>query len=200
MEQSLPEINYKNLSDALEFYKAFGYEYVEVPWIVPRNVTQITLNTDEVNPIEMYEGMSAGGYGGKSNGDLVGSAEQGFLYLMEQNKLEHGDYCALTPCFRKEQYVTNLHRPYFMKVELCSFQATKTDCKPKLKSIIDICYRYFKLTGYTPDKVSTPDGIDFMLNGIEIGSYGIRSFKNFHWVYGTGLAEPRFQQATQQKE
>ena len=28
-------------------------------------------------------------------------------------------------------------------------------------------------------------------NGIELGSYGIREFAGFRWIYGTGVAEPR---------
>ena len=40
--------------------------------------------------------------------------------------------------------------------------------------------------------VKTEEGLDIELNGIEIGSYGYRSYKDFHWIYGTALAEPRF--------
>lgn len=36
---------------------------------------------------------------------------------------------------------------------------------------------------------------DLEINNIEVGSYGIRQYKNLFWVYGTGLAEPRFSQA-----
>lgn len=33
---------------------------------------------------------------------------------------------------------------------------------------------------------------DLMYKGYELGSYGIRRFKNLsQWVYGTGCAEPR---------
>lgn len=30
---------------------------------------------------------------------------------------------------------------------------------------------------------------------LELGSYGIGSYKDYKWVYGTGLAEPRLSQA-----
>lgn len=38
-------------------------------------------------------------------------------------------------------------------------------------------------------------GYDLLLSGIEVGSYGFREYKNNKWIYGTGLAEPRFSQA-----
>jgi hypothetical protein len=38
----------------------------------------------------------------------------------------------------------------------------------------------------------TDDCMDLTINGIEVGSYGKREFKNIKWIYGTGLAEPRF--------
>ena len=33
---------------------------------------------------------------------------------------------------------------------------------------------------------------DILINGIEYGSYGIRTFKDFYYIYGTGVALPRF--------
>lgn len=41
--------------------------------------------------------------------------------------------------------------------------------------------------------------LDGELNGIEIGSYGYRSYRELHWIYGTGLAEPRFTLAQKSK-
>jgi hypothetical protein len=40
--------------------------------------------------------------------------------------------------------------------------------------------------------VKTNIGYDLELNNIELGSYGVRKYGQLHWVYGTGLAEPRF--------
>jgi hypothetical protein len=39
--------------------------------------------------------------------------------------------------------------------------------------------------------VETEQGYDLECNGIEIGSYGIRSCEYLEWIYATGLAEPR---------
>ena len=32
---------------------------------------------------------------------------------------------------------------------------------------------------------------DISLNGIEVGSYGYRTYAGHHWIFGTGLALPR---------
>ena len=41
------------------------------------------------------------------------------------------------------------------------------------------------------DIVKTEQGFDLEYNGIELGSYGIRSCEYLDWIYATGLAEPR---------
>jgi hypothetical protein len=43
--------------------------------------------------------------------------------------------------------------------------------------------------------IPTAQGLDIELGGIELGSYGYRSYGRLHWIYGTGFAEPRFSQA-----
>jgi aspartyl-tRNA synthetase len=46
----------------------------------------------------------------------------------------------------------------------------------------------------TTKVVKTDFGFDIELNGIELGSYGIRRNQEnkLLWIHGTGLAEPRF--------
>ena len=54
---------------------------------------------------------------------------------------------------------------------------------------------FFGLEGAIPEIVETDEGWDINVGGIEVGSYGSRSIHDHLWVYGTGLAEPRFSQA-----
>ena len=62
----------------------------------------------------------------------------------------------------------------------------------KLDEIVSICQRFFeKEIGKGVDVVKTEQGFDLEYNGIEIGSYGIRSCEYLKWIYATGLAEPR---------
>jgi hypothetical protein len=46
--------------------------------------------------------------------------------------------------------------------------------------------------------VTTEDGLDVEIGGIEVGSYGTRLHEGFSWNYGTGLAEPRFSSALEE--
>ena len=60
-----------------------------------------------------------------------------------------------------------------------------------MDDIINDALSFFKK--YLPEsKVETTDiGFDIVCNGIELGSYGIRSCPFLDWIYGTGCAEPR---------
>lgn len=183
MDSEIPKINWNNLTKALEYYTSRGYEYIEVPWIVPSDITKITFDRPED-----YSFKTA-------YGDLVGSAEQSFLFLNHINKLPKGQFCALTPCFRSEPNITNLSRLYFMKLELIH---TCDISEETLLMATLTCQCFFEsLLNDNPDIVLTMDGYDIIYNGIELGSYGIRRYNDFEWIYATGIAEPRFSQALQ---
>jgi len=182
------EINWKLIGDAVEFYKDHGFEYVEVPWIVARDIAEITI-PEGLN----YDCVMVA----KDHGVLVGSAEQSFLQLqfmdshLSLNK--PGRFVSCSPCFRNEPVIDKWHRQTFMKVEL---YVTLPDHHEACEEIIGLAMKFFD--GHIADDVAdlrrimTPLGYDIELNGIEIGSYGMRKFGNHAWVYGTGLAEPRF--------
>jgi hypothetical protein len=40
---------------------------------------------------------------------------------------------------------------------------------------------------------------DIEINGVEVGSYGYRTYEGFNWIYGTGCAEPRLTQALERE-
>lgn len=185
-------INYENISKAIEFYKHNGYNYVEVPWYVSKEIIMMTKpNID----IPDYELSANGKY-------LIASGEQGFLYSIMKGYLSPGKYVTCTPCYRFESQDW-LHRKTFMKVELINwdFGILKT-CAPSMK---DICKKFFQtLTSIDVEETSSEKGpcdiltpTDLTINNIEIGSYGLRTYKNLvTWEYGTGLAEPRFSTAS----
>lgn len=184
----LPEINYALLGEAIAFYKARGYTYVEAPWAVSDKSVAITcphpIYTADVNHL----------------GALVGSAEQSFLHLDLGGRLGTGRFVACTPCFRLGDMEDDLHFPTFMKVEL--YQNGPAGMFDLIK-MMDDAGALFRELGASPDDLSAPtngDGWDIALNGIEIGSYGARVHEledgsNHLWLYGTGLALPRFEQA-----
>jgi hypothetical protein len=178
MAQERPEINWENLIRTLRHYQANDFTYIEVPWTVPPEITKVTYP-------KRIEGQNT------LWGDIVGSAEQSFIYLADREGLPSGKYCALTPCFRVEKEINRRNRPYFMKVEL--FQSIRVN-EASLHAIIDQAMDWFKQLAPNGNLeiVNTDEGLDIDLNGMEIGSYGIRKYKNIHWIYATALAEPRF--------
>lgn len=184
-----PDIDWGAISFAIAFYKSLGYHYVEVPWMVPTPVAMLTC------PDESLLVKLAG-----ANTGLVGSAEQSFLKMDLDGLLPKGMYVACSPCFRVENSDDGWHFPTFMKVEL---YRTGNVCPEVLYDTVQHAEKFFNdqlNVGFyrrheNLERAITTDGIDLMLNGVEIGSYGIRKLGEIKWIYGTGLAVPRFSQA-----
>lgn len=182
----IPVIDYARLARAVRFYDSqCGYRYIEVPWMVSQYATRVTL------PQDVYS-TQALGRGHLS--DLVGSAEQSFIQLMLDGTLPLGRYVALTPCWREETVYNELYRPYFMKVELIHVGGQG---EGDIARVMEDAYTFFvrELPTMAEELAYVPQGgtaIDINLNGIEIGSYGDRQHEGLRWVYGTGVAEPRF--------
>jgi hypothetical protein len=175
-------IDYARLGRSVEHYEKVGYTHVEVPWTVTQAVSNIT------------KPPGAGEYLINSkNKVLVASGEQGFLYLALKGFLPPGKFQAITPCFRDEPFDVS-HTKYFMKNELI---ITDDPSIEMVKKIIGDALEYFHTEHPTGvlRVVETAVGCDIELNGIELGSYGLRKTSFLTWVYGTGLAEPRFTMA-----
>lgn len=171
-------IDYKLLSESLEHYSLAGYTRIETPWAVSRYVDDITRPADRT-PYEL-----------KHNGKrLVASGEQSFLYLYLKEFLPKGSFQTITPCYRLESFDFT-HTKYFMKNELI-----KTDVvnEAELNKMVNVAMLFFSRY-FGPNKINviqTQFGYDIEINGIELGSYGIRSNEMLSWIYGTGCAEPR---------
>jgi hypothetical protein len=175
-------INYNLISKAIKKYKELGYKHIEVPWSVSKEIIDITLPP----------GLIA--FPAEDQNFFVGSAEQSFLHLIINENLKCGKYVAASPCFRDDK-VDKYHKKYFFKVELIHYTNKRSLDKQDLNDVIVDAYSVFK--SMTKKKIlfhKMKDMVDLEIDGIEIGSYGIRAFKDFNWVYGTGIAEPRFSQ------
>jgi len=187
-------VDWARLGRAVEYYKGHGFTYVEVPWAVSRTAIEVTCP----NPQNAGEVMDLG--------CLVGSAEQSFIALMQLGALPPGKYVACTPCFRLGDTYDDLHAPYFMKVELIETAEEGIDLgSADVHKMVDLATSFMNrdlgrnaLGANVPhavSKVVTREGWDLEIDGIEVGSYGLRTHENLAWVYGTGLAEPRFSAA-----
>lgn len=174
-------LGWQRLATALEYYTQCGYSYADVPWMVSRETSLLTC-PDRGRIM-----------GVPHRGDLVGSAEQGFLESDQQRR--PGSYVALTPCFRDEDMPDALHGFTFMKVEL--YRNDDVDNETLMDMITSAQQCLQMLLDPELEKelkiVQTEFGFDLELGGIEVGSYGIRTMSGGDYIYGTGLAEPRFE-------
>lgn len=180
-------IDYKILAEAIKYYKRRDYVEVNMPWYVKENIHNITF---EVNKSKWQ----------LPSGDiLLGSAEQGFINQMINHNLE-GKFQATTPCFR-EDIVDELHQEHFIKTEL--FINESDDFNRTLDKMLGDVFSF--IAQYVePNRINFVDtsletgerSLDIEVDGIEVGSYGIREYQFegevYTWVYGTGIALPRF--------
>jgi hypothetical protein len=185
---------YQRLGVAIGFYEKRGFRPLDVPWAVSREAMDITRPTWAGATTMMY---NAGG------NDLcpVASAEQSFLQMqmdaIDRGQRMDGSYVAMTPCFRNEPIIDDLHQPYFMKVELISFDKTGPAA---LDGMIERAQEFFEIwvdTEIIPNTDPDPIGeiaLDIVgkHSKLELGSYGLREHPRVgRWLYGTGVAEPR---------
>lgn len=187
------DIRWDLVSAASSHYHRWGYEYIETPWIVSQKAVEITLPPGKFG---YYLG-----HPNYSPGFLVGSAEQAFIQLMLADQLGPGKYYAIGPCFRDDP-IDELHKNSFFKVELIEIEGrTQVLDDGSVYRLMSTAKRFFEDECHQETRVmpipNEPGAYDLELNGIEIGSYGLRKFEKHRWVYGTGLALPRFTQAAE---
>lgn len=183
------KIDYALLGQAVQDYMDRDYRYVEVPWMIQEAPIRATL-PEWADPLVL--GLRGGGDDGKlfyfgASSYLLGSAEQAFLTL----GLPAGAYIGVSPCFRNEPKLDVFYQVGFMKAELFVIEAPGEDL---LEGVINDALEVMSsLTDEEIVAISTEEGTDLTIGGVEIGSYGRRSHPDFGpWVYGTGLALPRF--------
>lgn len=177
-------INYKNIQDSIEFYEKLGFKRVESPWTVTKAISDITKPV--FGPGETIPDFTIK----EKNKVLVASGEQSFLYLYNKGFLPKGQFQTVTPCFREDSF-DSFHTKYFIKNELI-----KTDNVDEysLEYVIGVTFDFFKTklgNEVTIQTIVPGKEYDIVYDGIELGSYGIRSCDFLSWVYATGVAEPR---------
>jgi hypothetical protein len=183
--ESVNNINWRRLMSAMVFYNVEGFKYIDLDWTIPSNISEIT--KPEISKDVFIDGKA-----------LVGSAEQSFLDMFINRNLEKGRYCGITPCFR-DDIVDEIHNKYFIKVELIDTLNVNIE---SLMDIINKCKRFFgmhckpqvvEVKNEYKNKCNDSNTYDIIdsKSGIELGSYGIREYNGFKWIFATGLAEPR---------
>lgn len=186
-----PAIDYRLLAEAIDFYSQQGYRYLETPWIVGHRFTEAT------KPAGRRDFYCLDGY-------LVASGEQSFMSAMHSGAIEPGGkYQTVTPCFRDEA-VDELHQTWFLKLELIWYRPNLPVKYGSVYCVMNdansFMSRHIKTQRTSPgmcseDPTSEHGAFTYdieSLEGIELGSYGYRRLLSEYWIYGTGLALPRF--------
>lgn len=186
-------IDYSLIHQASEYYSNLDYLRIESPWLVTREINDLTRPSNASRYLVQ-----------KDNEDkiktFVASGEQSFLYLINKGFLpKRGKFHTITPCMRNDSF-DETHTKYFMKLELIRYStASITDINNKIQKMVGNALEFFKqhvddsrLQILELKETSEFSSYDIMLDNIEIGSYGYRECLFCNWIYGTGLAEPRF--------
>ena len=179
-------IDYKLLNKAVKFFSKKGFTQIEVPWRVSKESINATFDVN----------LSF-----KSDDKfLIGSAEQGFLELIIQNKLRNTMAMSVSPCFRND-FEDSFHQKEFIKLELmyCSnhiIKETETIYNIFMSYVLKFITKKLKVHKSRITIMATNDSNsiyseDILIDNIEYGSYGIRRFKDIYYIYGTGIALPR---------
>lgn len=185
------------LNQALQALCRLDYVFVDLPWIVDKEHSDATRPSTSRDFETPY-------------GSLVASGEQSFLQLYFESRLTprgmRPGYVGWTPCFRDEPQLDVLHRPAFVKVEWFAprvplnygktLQARIYEQIGVFRDLATYCGMSYHDATENLELASTgEDAWDIQFGGVEIGSYGFRTFNGLNYLYGTGLALPRFTQA-----
>lgn len=177
-------IDWTLLAQAAQFYSQAGFSQKETPYALPELYHSYTKPHNDPSFI-LNRGMFS-----EYPHELVGSAEQGFIYLILNSLVSINDRLfSVTPCFRCDTY-DNLHQPWFMKLELFHYSSKIEDLTSMIDMVKSFCAQH--TTGSLKIVVTGDNMYDLELNDIEIASFGFREVEGLTFIYGTGLALPRF--------
>lgn len=167
---------------AIDWYGA-DCALTKVPYLVDPDIMTFTCPPGAID-------MRLTHFDGKQ---YVASAEQSFLQLEKDGKISVGDppMLALTPCYRDESVLDDVHLNIFLKLEI--FDYAPSGPVDYALFWAKRMVMFFGEEGLHTNILKTDIGYDVMSEGdLELGSFGYRqSPKGVTYVYGTALAEPR---------
>ena len=191
-------IDYGLISKAIDYYDSQGFLRIETPWLVSKDIADLTkpLNSSTYIVQKDIE---------KKQKAFVASGEQSFLYLINKGHMpSSGRYQTVTPCLRDDSWDTT-HMKNFVKLELIEYNTESSlNDVARVKRMVDQALGFFSkhvdrsLLRVVDCTTKNSVSYDINFNNIEIGSYGYRSCMYCNWIYGTGIAEPRFSRLLKQ--
>lgn len=192
-------IDYALIGKAIDYYDSQGFLRIETPWLVSKDIADLTKPLDSSTYIVQKDVE-------KKQKAFVASGEQSFLYLINKGHMpSSGRYQTVTPCLRDDAW-DPIHMKNFVKLELIEYSTdANLNDAARVKRMVDQALGFFSKhvdkTALSVVNCTTATSLsyDINLNGVEIGSYGYRSCMFCNWIYGTGVAEPRFSRLLKQK-
>ncbi len=163
--------------NAVLYYKERGYIEADFPYYA---------NIDAIN-ITMPVGNIALSHLGDTA--YVGSAEQSFIDCILNGEPYEGSFMAFSPCHRDEKHLSSKTNLIFSKLELYSTSKSYMNILQDVKQFI---VREYGILRENIEIIQTENGHDLELNGVELGSYGMRTVNGFTYAYGTGITFPRW--------
>jgi hypothetical protein len=176
------DLSHKDLSLLTESVKfvieEYGFiEYAKLPWHVSNLAIKMTTN---VKPHKTMDG------------NFIGSAEQAFVELMLNNKLDkESRYVAISPCLRNDN-IDDIHDRQFYKAELFSCSESYDYRDDFVKIAKSFMKKFINNDSKIVEQVVDDDQTDLLINNIEVGSYVSKSYNGKKWTCGTLIAVPRF--------
>lgn len=181
-------IDYGLIAESIAFYESRGYRRIESPWLVSRSIGDITKPAFASSFAVTKETKSA-------EKVFVASGEQSLLYLIGKGYLpESGKLLTVTPCMRDDAW-DELHWKQFLKVELMEYGDGVENAAELVNDALEFFSKHVDASLLKETDVPKARALDIELDGVEVGSYGVRECSFVKWAYGTGLAEPRFSMA-----
>lgn len=166
---------------AISFYERAGVLMAKVPYLVDPDIMQFTCPPGVIDRrLTHVDGKQ-----------YVASAEQSFLQLEKEGQLDDATFMALTPCYRDETILDDVHLNIFLKLEIFDYSPPSFFDAPYFWARCMV--EFFEEQGLWTHIVKTDIGYDVLTKSdLELGSFGYRtSPKGVQYVYATGLAEPR---------
>jgi hypothetical protein len=178
----------------MDWWQRQGLRWVNLPWWVPESCIAHTRPPNVCLPEPATH-----------EGPLVASGEQAFLWLDAEDRLPSHEmgYIGWTPCFRHEPVYDATHHHGFLKAELF-IPLGNRDPRAQLDFLMarvegswrDCAQAEGRPLPTLDRAVTGPLSQDWLLRGVELGSYGVRERMKGKglYLYGTALAEPRWSQ------
>lgn len=172
-------VNTLYILEALNFYQN-EFRMLSVPMCVDLKAIHSSIPEFKRNELDILPRKNGSYY--------VGSAEQSFIYLHSHGLLPENKSMALTPC-QRDEIEDDIHLGIFLKLELINVG------HHNVEDMLDISRKFFSKYSNNIDIIDSgnkPHEKDILINGIEVGSYGVGYMQDgTPYTYGTGIAEPR---------